>query len=206
MAPGVLHRVIYGSSQPEAWQKELTTVRPALLQSFRRHRVRHADFPAIIPKEGSSVRGTYVTGLTEGDIFRLDIFEGDMYERQKVTVQILKDSIGQQDAVDETRLDELVAAEAVAETYVWKQELADSLEEQEWDFEEFKRDRMGAWMGEDGHPSDEVDEGFADVDRAVAEEEARIRREGGDPHGLKADPSGGRVNGKIAKDLAAAAV
>ncbi|KAK5240086.1 hypothetical protein LTS06_012575, partial [Exophiala xenobiotica] len=79
MAPGVLHRVIHGTHDPEPWQKSLLTVRPALLQSYRRHRVRHADYPAILPHPNSCVRGSVVTGLTEGDLYRLDIFEGDQY-------------------------------------------------------------------------------------------------------------------------------
>src|SRR5271170_6703658 len=46
--------------------------------------------PAIVPCTGSSVRGSVVTGLTQGDIYRLDIFEGDQYLRKKVKVKVLK--------------------------------------------------------------------------------------------------------------------
>jgi len=201
MAPGVLYRVIYGSANPEPWQKALTTVRPALLQSYRRHHVKYADYPAILPHEGSSVRGSLVTGLTDGDIYRLDIFEGDQYVRKQVKVQVLKD-VGLDEAAKEGETE--VVDEVWAESYVW-QEGAETLEPQEWDFEEFKRDKMQAWMGEALESSDDssnvqVDEGFADVDRVVAEQE---RQQEGKQH----DPTGGRgANGKITKQLEEAAV
>jgi hypothetical protein len=199
MAPGVLYRVIYGSATPQDWQKSLTTVRPALLQSYRRHRVKYADYPAIIPHESSSVRGSYVTGLTEGDIYRLDIFEGDMYAREKVIVNILSDKISLDQKVSEQDLQNAVVGQAEAETYVWTIG-ADKLEEREWDFEEFKNQKMKAWMGQAQQDGVEVDDGFADVDRAVAEEEERER------HQLNGDPSGGRINGKIARALESAAL
>ena len=197
MAPGVLYRVIYGSATPQEWQKNLTSVKPALLPSFRRHRVRNAQYPGIIPHENSSVRGSYVTGLTEGDIHRLDIFEGSEYKRDKVKVKILDDKISLDQKVDEQTLQEAIVGEEEAETYIWI-EGVQYLEDQEWDFEEFKREKMSAWMGEEPNPEMEEDEGFADVDRAVAQEENRSEE-------LKRDGSGGRINGKIIRDLESAA-
>ncbi|EXJ93999.1 hypothetical protein A1O1_02392 [Capronia coronata CBS 617.96] len=193
MAPGVLHRVIHGTHDPEPWQKSLLTVRPALLQNYRRHRVRNADYPAILPHERSScVRGSVVSGLTEGDLYRLDIFEGGQYSRQKVKVQVLKD-VGLEEAAEEGKTE--VVEEVEAETYVWEEGEA-TLEPEEWDFEEFKRDKMKAWMGlvEGNHDHNVgVDEGFADVDRAVAEQEKRDKGH---------DPMGGRgLNGHITQQL-----
>ncbi|EXJ92091.1 hypothetical protein A1O3_00641 [Capronia epimyces CBS 606.96] len=196
MAPGVLYRVIYGTHDPEPWQKSLLTVRPAILQSYRRHRVRKADYPAVLPHEGSCVRGSVVSGLTEGDLYRLDIFEGDQYSRQKVKVQVLKD-VGLDQAAEEGKTE--VVEEVEAGTYVWEEGI-DTLEPEEWDFEEFKRDKMKAWMGlaEDQRNSVEVDEGFADVDRAVAEQETREKLH---------DPMGGRgANGHITQQLKDTAV
>lgn len=207
MAPGVLHRVIHGTPDPEPWQKALLTIRPALLQSYRRHRVRHADYPAILPHADSTVRGTLVTGLTEGDIHRLDIFEGDQYSREAVTVQILQD-VGLDERLSDEETSRLVVGDVTAQTYVWRDGEA-ALEAEEWDFEHFKRDKMRAWMGLGGGEEDgEVDEGFADVDRAVKEEreaEERRRREGRDVKGH--DPMGGRgANGHITQQLEKAAV
>jgi Gamma-glutamyl cyclotransferase, AIG2-like len=192
MAPGVLYRVIYGNAHPEPWQQKLTTVRPALLESHRRHRVKYMSYPAITPCTGSSVRGSVVTGLTQGDIYRLDIFEGDQYLRKKVKVKVLK-NVGLEDSAQTGESEEHAPEEVEAETYIWRNDLSE-LEEGEWDFEEFKRERMHYWMGESSSEESniEVDEGFADVDNAVATE-----------NGI--DHTGGRgANGTISKDLESA--
>jgi Gamma-glutamyl cyclotransferase, AIG2-like len=108
MAPRVLYRVSYGNANPQPWQQKLTTVRPALLESYRRHRVKYMSYPAIVPCTGSSVRGSVVTGLTEGDICWLDIFAGDRYEQEKVKVKVLKD-VGQNGAVEAHATEEVEA-------------------------------------------------------------------------------------------------
>ncbi|KAJ9639938.1 hypothetical protein H2201_007284 [Coniosporium apollinis] len=169
MAPEVLHRVCHGSHQPNSFYRSLLTIRPAILPHHRRHKVLHADYPAMIPcaSPSASVRGTLVTGLTDGDMWRLDIFEGDEYERRTVKVEVLDEKgrkVGEVEGV---------------ETYVWIAGRKE-LEDEEWDFEVFVREKMGRWIG--------VDEGFADVDDAVKAQQA--------------DPTGGRgVNGSIGKTL-----
>ncbi|KAI9871189.1 MAG: hypothetical protein M1823_008520, partial [Watsoniomyces obsoletus] len=74
---------------------------------------------------------------------------------------------------------------------------------------------MKACMGDGSSWSDEeddvtqansdgvkVDEGFADVDRAVAEQEAKKARANGNGNGHVKDPTGGRgTNGHITKQL-----
>jgi hypothetical protein len=105
----------------------------------------YADYPAIILCEGSTVRGTLVTGLTDGDLWRLDIFEGDEYERQKVIVRELK---YEGDVNVEPEKDQLGAA-VDAETYVWISPKS-RLEDDEWDFQEFVKEKMWAWTGESG--------------------------------------------------------
>lgn len=200
MAPGVLHRVIHGTHSPEQWQKDLITTRPAMLQNYRRHRVRWADYPAIIPHDNSQVRGSFVTGLTEGDIRRLDIFEGDQYKRSVVKVQVLKNVELDQAAPegDSAKLD--VLEEVEAQTYVWLEDPDATLEPQEWDFEAFKKDKMRAWMGIDESEGVAVDEGFADVDKAVA---GWDQSEQGNQSAKKdRDPMGGRgANGHITQQL-----
>lgn len=146
MAPAVLYRVCYGTSQPSEFQKSLLSIRPALLSGFQRHKVKHADYPAIIPcpqnenaSEEPCVRGTFVSGLTDGDIWRLDIFEGDEYERKDVKVALLDDD----DSPSKTKEE--------AQTYVW---IAgeDQLEQGEWDFDEFVREKITRWVGNAGEP------------------------------------------------------
>lgn len=102
-----------------------------------RRKVLECDYPAIIPSSepGACVRGTYVQGLTAGDQWRLDLFEGDQYSRVRVRPQLLDEDGRELGAVD-------------AETYVWVDEEID-LEEGEWDFEEFRREKMGRWVGHD---------------------------------------------------------
>lgn len=133
MAPGVLHRVCHGSMAPEnpIYASHNLKIVTAVLSNHRRHRVKHADYPAIIPAPGATVRGTYVTGLTDADVWRLDIFEGSEYKRVKVKARVGEQGEG---------------IEVEAETYVW---IAgeDALEDYEWDFEEFKREKMKFWVG-----------------------------------------------------------
>ncbi|KAL8695994.1 MAG: hypothetical protein Q9201_007877 [Fulgogasparrea decipioides] len=173
MEPLVLYRVIYGTSNPSAFQKSLLHIRPAILHTHCRHKVINRDYPAIIPSTNGSVRGTYVHGLTDGDIFRLDIFEGDEYERVKVKIRVL-------DVEGDVEGNGNVEGEQVeVETYVW---IAgeECLESGEWDFGEFRREKMGNWIGSR--------EEYDDVDKAVNAQ--------GD------DPTGGRgTNGSITEKL-----
>jgi hypothetical protein len=206
MAPGVLHRVIHGTHTPEKWQQDLITARPAMLQHYRRHKVRHHDYPAIVPHKGSRVRGSLVTGLNEQDIRRLDIFEGDMYKRDVVKVQVLKNVELDQAAPEGDEEETAVAEEVEAHTYVWLEDTEETLDPNEWDFEAFKRDKMHVWMGLEDDNSVEVDEGFADVDAATAawaevyEEKKAAERNGTTKKGH--DPTGGRgTNGHITRQL-----
>lgn len=164
MAPQMLHRVIHGSPTPEPWQKALIRFQPALLHGYRCHRVRGADYPGIVAEsdsESTAVLGVLVYGLTEGDIFRLDKYEGGEYVKETVKVRTLRASAlegAKEDGevTSERQLrDMLVAAgsqvvdegeEVMAATYVW---IAgkERLEETEWDFETFKRDKLAWWVG-----------------------------------------------------------
>ena len=81
------------------------------------------------------MRGTYVRGLTNDDQLRLDIFEGSQYERIRLRLNLL----------DEKRKD---GAEVEAETYVWAENIK-NLGDGEWDFEDFKKEKMRRWIGDD---------------------------------------------------------
>lgn len=144
MAPEVLHRVIFGTTQPTNSQASRLIIAPALLPHYMRHRVSDCDYPAIIPspKEDASVRGTFVRGLTETDQWRLDLFEGDQYHRVTVRPQLLDQRAGQ-------------IMEVEAETYVWKDGKV-GLEEGEWDFEEFRMEKIARWIGQDGEYGGEL--------------------------------------------------
>lgn len=134
MAFPVLSRVIYGTTSPETWQATSLRIRPAVLHSYCRYQVRSVDYPGIVPETGRTVRGTYVEGLTEGDIWRLDAFEGNEYERKKVNVKILAHS------GEETE-------EVGTETYVYVAG-RDNLNDDEWNFQEFMSSKISRWVGE----------------------------------------------------------
>jgi len=167
MARPVLHRVCHGTTTPTPLQESLLTILPALLPHYTRHQIRGRDYPAIIPtpsKPTSCVRGTLVTGLTDGDIYRLDIFEAEEYDRVPVTVKILDPKTNEE------------VGESVCEAYVWAEGM-EGLEDEEWDFEDFVKEKMGRWIGDV----------VGDVDEAV-----RALERGEDPTGGRGMLEGGR--------------
>lgn len=205
LAPPVLYRVIYGTPHPTPLSHpamSFLTVRPALLKGYTRHRVESADYPAIIPDPSGSVRGSVVSGLTDGDVYRLDIFEGSQYEKGTVQVEVLEDGVGMFDAAPEGaeegkagRKEQEVAGKkgdekkrelVKAQTYVWSAP-QDYLEAKEWDFEDFKARKMRAWMGD---PADDVwsdhgdepaggwdkEQGEVQVDSGFADVDEAVRR------------------------------
>lgn len=89
--------------------------------------------------QGATVRGSYVSGLTDADMWRLDIFEGDEYIRTKVKVSLL-DTVG-----DPEGHGNIEGAKQEAETYVWTAPNG-RLEQEEWDFAEFQSEKMHRWV------------------------------------------------------------
>lgn len=100
-----------------------------------------------------------MTGLTDSDIWRLDIFEGSEYERVKVTCELLENqppktySNVRVTGTDRVHFGATYNAngreEVEAETYLWIGG-EERLEEREWDFAEFQREKMRFWVGEEG--------------------------------------------------------
>ncbi|KAL9034732.1 MAG: hypothetical protein Q9214_006908 [Letrouitia sp. 1 TL-2023] len=173
MARPVLHRVCFGSSTPNAFQQSLLQVQPAILHGYCRRRVLGCDYPAIVPSADDSVRGTYVRGLTDGDIWRLDVFEGSDYDRRKVRINIL-DVAG-----NETGQGNVEGVDRETETYVWVAD-KEELDRREWELAEFRRDKMQNWGGGSSHDDD-------------LEEALQVQEH---------DPTGGRgANGKITEHL-----
>ncbi|PYH42685.1 gamma-glutamylcyclotransferase family protein [Aspergillus saccharolyticus JOP 1030-1] len=111
----------------------------------------------------ASVLGTLVTGLTDGDVYRLDLFEGDEYAKVKVRVKVrakgtaadgvtsaLTEEKGVRDGLESSLIPshEVFRDEVEALTYVWTAG-RDRLEDLEWDFEAFKRDKLAWWVEAD---------------------------------------------------------
>jgi Gamma-glutamyl cyclotransferase, AIG2-like len=117
-----------GKDPAKTYLASQLSIQPAILHNYCRHRVRECDYPGIVPETGHTVRGTFVSGLTDGDIFRLDAFEGDEYKRIKVKVELVEER----------------GKFVEASTYLY---IAGNgyLDKQEWSYEEFRRDKMHRW-------------------------------------------------------------
>ncbi|KAG8749830.1 hypothetical protein FRC14_001065 [Serendipita sp. 396] len=141
-------------------------IAPAILDGYIRHRVRWADFPAVVLastshdffKTGSSsadvdcVRGCYVSGLTEADMIRLDRFESGLYARKEIELRLLLEPVHGLDAIDlqsliDPKMEGIHSAEVQtrkALTYVWSQSLY-KLEAEPWSFTDFVAQKLEYW-------------------------------------------------------------
>lgn len=197
MAPPVLHRVIWGSQTPPTpAHASLLSIRPAILHAHQRRKVAHADYPAVIPAAGCEVRGTLVQGLTDGDIWRLDIFEGSEYARRPVRVRVLE----AKGRVGDAEHGHVEGEEVDAQTYVWTAGVH-RLEAAEWDFEHFVAEKMARWVGREAE-----DEGFRGALFSVQEGLVRMCADDcvdvDDAVAALQDPTGGRgANGDISRRL-----
>ena len=99
----------------------------------------NVEFFGPQPLADASVRGTYVSGLTDGDLWRLDVFEGDEYERSFVDVQPLV-NIGRADGTGNVE-----GEPVLVQTYVWVSSRS-RLEDREWDFDDFVKTKMARWV------------------------------------------------------------
>ncbi|KOS18755.1 Protein AIG2 [Escovopsis weberi] len=129
----VFYSVCYGNKQPPRAIRDLHTFTPALLDNYCRHRVRFADYPGILEEDGCSVRGIFVTGLTSANLHKLDYFEGSEYKQVTTKVRLFHKS-GDEEIEGETK-------DAIVYVYLNPK----ALERREWDFEEFRQQKMLRW-------------------------------------------------------------
>ncbi|KAI0129972.1 AIG2-like family-domain-containing protein [Xylariales sp. AK1849] len=142
MAAEVFFTVCYRSSNENIQLlRSLHDFQPAMLHGYCRRRIENADYPGITPDAAHKVRGMLVTGLTDANMYHLDTFEGDEYTRKKVKVRVLS-TVG-----DDQGEGNVEGEERECEVYVYK--FPDSLEDREWDFEEFRTQKMKRWTRED---------------------------------------------------------
>lgn len=92
-----------------------------ILRSYRRRPVKGEHYPALVPDKEGCVTGVVYLNLPAPVWDRLDRFEGRMYIRQHVKVEMNEGIL------------------LPAETYVLQKEFQDRLEVSEWDFEDFLR-------------------------------------------------------------------
>lgn len=147
MAQEVLYNVIFGTSTVSRYNVQTVTQKPAILHNHKRSRVKYADYPGVIPQKGHAVRGTYVTGLTDGDIYRLDMFEGSQYELKAVRVRLLES-----EGDEATGEGNVEGEEVETQTYIWTDSL-ERLEDKEWDYAAFRSEKLALWSG--GEPEGE---------------------------------------------------
>ncbi|KAI8657652.1 putative gamma-glutamylcyclotransferase [Fusarium keratoplasticum] len=133
MAPEVFFSVCYGDKNPPKVIKDLHTFTPAILEGYCRHRVQFADYPGVIAEKGHTVLGIYATGLTDANVQKLDNFEGSEYTKTAVQVKLMKKD-GDKTSEGERK-----------ETSVYVFNNPSHLEKVEWDFEEFRKEKMQFW-------------------------------------------------------------
>jgi len=91
----------------------------AVLEGYQRYRIRGEEYPGLTPAAGSRVQGLVYLDLPLSAWDRLDIFEGKMYERIPVRIELAGKDIRS------------------AYTYVVRPESTFRLEADEWQLDDF---------------------------------------------------------------------
>ncbi|MGL4514025.1 MAG: cupin domain-containing protein [Lacipirellulaceae bacterium] len=131
-APGVLFT--YGTLMfPDVWRqvvgREARSVEATLID-YAPYRVDGEVYPALVAESGAETRGVVYLGLTGDEVERLDRFEGELYERRRVTV-LTGDG-----------------RDVLAECYVARRAARDELTDELWDADEFvARGGLGEFQG-----------------------------------------------------------
>lgn len=104
--------------------------RPAVLFDHIRLRLRDLDYPGVVPRQDSQVEGMLVHGISEQQMLRLDMFEGEEYQRMEVEVQ----EIGSQ-------------AWSICHVYIFtdQSQLLTTL----WSFEQFQLESSHKWTNQE---------------------------------------------------------
>lgn len=95
---------------------------PAVLDGYARFGIRNEPFPGIVPSAAHRVEGVLYTDVTPAERRRVDIFEGEPYRRETVTVRLPEDG---------TRIEAI--------TYVIRPRWRTILTASGWDPDEFAR-------------------------------------------------------------------
>lgn len=112
----------------------------AVLEGYARYRVSGEQYPGIVPEGGGKVEGMVYFDISADQVRRLDIFEGEMYSREKIKVKIVGEN---------------TTAEVMA--YVVKPEHVHFLTRKPWDFEGFLKEGKRLFE-EDYYGFDELQE------------------------------------------------
>lgn len=114
---------VYGTLMCDAIMHSVSGVQPsplpATLKGYRRYAIKAEPYPAIIPQQDAIVEGVVYRGITPAAWQRLDAYEGELYTRQRVSVELVQGGTTE------------------AETYVLKPAYSKLLGSKEWDFDVF---------------------------------------------------------------------
>lgn len=138
MEPQVFFSVCYDDKSPPPHVRQRHSFMPAILHGYCRRRVQYADYPGMVEDPGHTVRGTVVSGISKANLERLDFFEGGQYDRRVVRPMLLV-----QAGDEATGQGNVEGEQIVTESYIFLD--TRDLEDKEWDFAEFKRDKLQKW-------------------------------------------------------------
>lgn len=117
------HIFTYGSLMfQEVWESLVLgkySYAPALLEGYARRCVKNEEYPVVF-KADESVKGIVYYDVEPYDIARLDVFEGEYYERKTILLN---------NCID-------------AEVYVLKREFFDIIDDKPWSEEAFEKEGM----------------------------------------------------------------
>lgn len=102
---------------------------PATLEGYARYRVQARVYPAIVEQAGGRVEGLVYGGLSSAELERLDLYEGDLYERR--VVDLSKGGVFIQ-----------------AHVYVLRVDQHHLLSSDAWDLDTFTRDHLKDYLSQ----------------------------------------------------------
>ncbi|MBB5185875.1 gamma-glutamylcyclotransferase (GGCT)/AIG2-like uncharacterized protein YtfP [Zhongshania antarctica] len=111
----------------------------ALLRNYRRYAVLDEDYPALIAEAGAETHGLLYRNISDEGLRRLDVFEGDYYQRCELVVALLD------------------GCQVSAQTYVFRADYRHLIADWPWSFEHFlnvgKSNFENAYLGFQQLPS-----------------------------------------------------
>lgn len=102
---------------------------PARLSGYARYCVLGQAYPAIIEASGAEIAGVVYGGLTQHELARLDAYEGPLYVRRHVSVEVCGQSVD-------------------ACVYLLRPGQQSQLSSEPWDLERFERDHLESYLAE----------------------------------------------------------
>jgi len=116
---------VYGTLMCEDIMQQVAGCLPArlggALSGYERRAVKGEHYPGLVPGAGGRVDGVVYRDVPDFAWARLDRFEGDMYRRHRVQIELMD------------------GATLKAQTYVVRPRFVSRLDKAEWDFSEFLR-------------------------------------------------------------------